>query len=291
MAIAERPRSEWIVVPVPRLIDDALFEHVQRRLVENRRFARRRIVREGYLLRGLLKCGQCGYAYVGFTQAVRAGLPGYAYYRCNARYEAGRVTGAIPNPCNNTSLRGDGVDEVVWITVRNLLLNSDTLAGHLQDWLERTTSDAKHDERLKLAGSRLKELTNQRERLIDAYQTGALPLDDFRTRRTSIEERILAVEQEQAELRSWQVKQELAVRQVAGAEGFAEHLREQLRRELEDPGFQVKQAILRLVVEKVVVTGHRLEIHLALPVSGSYELRSTRGARRKAYRTGWWWRA
>jgi site-specific DNA recombinase len=279
MVIAERPQSEWILVSVPRLLDDELFERAQRRLVENQRFARRRLQRkQSYLLRGLLKCGQCGYAYVGFTQTASFGRPGYPYYRCNARYQAGRMANAITSPCNNANLRGDGVDEVVWTTVRNLLLNSDTLTGHLQDWLERRTSDARQDERLKLAGSRLKELSSQRERLIDAYQTGALPLDDFQTRRTSVEERILAVEQEQAELRSWQVKQELAVRQVAGAEDVAGQLGEQLRRELENPAFEVKQAILRLVVEKVVVTGQRLEIHLALPVSGSYELRSTRGA-------------
>ena len=278
--VAERPRSEWIVVPVPRLLDDELFERVQRRLVENQRFAKRRLRRkQTYLLRGLLKCGQCGYAYVGLTQASSYGRPGYHYYRCNARYKSQRLMSAISEPCTNALLRGDGVDEVVWTTVRRLLLNSETLTQHLHDWLERATSDAKHDERLKLARSRLKELNSQRERLIDAYQMGALPLDDFRTRRTSIEERILAVEQEQAELRSWQAKQELAVRQVAGAEGFADHLREQLRRELEDPDFEVKQAILRLVVEKVVITGQRLEIHLAVPVSGSYELRSTRRAR------------
>ena len=125
------------------------------------------------------------------------------------------MTSAIPNPCTNALLRGDGVDEVVWTTVRKLLLNSDTLAKHLQDWLDRSTSDAKHNERLKLAENRLKELNRQRERLIDAYQTGALPLDDFQTRRILIEERILAVEQEQAELRSWQAKQELAARQAA----------------------------------------------------------------------------
>jgi site-specific DNA recombinase len=279
--VAERPQSEWIVVPVPRLLDDELFERVQGRLVENQRFAKRRLRRkQTYLLRGLLKCGQCGYAYVGLTQASSYGRPGYHYYRCNARYASQRLMSAIPEPCTNALLRGDGVDEVVWTTVRRLLLNSETLTHHLHDWLERATSDAKHDERLKLARSRLKELNSQRERLIDAYQMGALPLDDFRTRRTSIEERILAVEQEQAELRSWQAKQELAARQVAGAEGFAEHLREQLRRELEDPDFEVKQAILRLVVEKVVITGQRLEIHLAVPVSGSYELRSTRGASR-----------
>jgi len=182
------------------------------------------------------------------------------------------VRSAIEKACDNPCLRADGAEKVVWTTVRNLLLNSDTLAEHLQSWLEQTTSDTKQTERLKLATSRLKELNAQRERLIDAYQTGVLPLDDFGKRRTSIEERILAVEQEQAELRSWHAKRELAVRQVAGAGGFAEHLREQLRRELADPTFEVKQAILRLIVDKVVVIGHRLEIHLALPVPGIRKL-------------------
>ena len=56
---------------------------------------------------------------------------------------------------------------------------------------------------------------------------------------------------------------------IAGVEAVAEALRE------------TKRTILRLVVEKVVVTGQRLEIHLALPVSGSFDLTSTRGARLK----------
>ena len=48
-------------------------------------------------------------------------------------------------------------------------------------------------------------------------------------------------------------------------------------------------SILRLVVDKVVITGHRLEIHLALPVSGSYELRSIRRPKRNAdEKTGRW---
>jgi hypothetical protein len=42
------------------------------------------------------------------------------------------------------------------------------------------------------------------------------------------------------------------------------------------PAIETKQAIVRLVVEKVAVTGHRLEIHLALPVSGGFDLRFDR---------------
>jgi site-specific DNA recombinase len=272
----ERPRSEWITVLVPRIVDDDLFERVQQRIQENRHFAERRLKRKRtYLLRGLLKCGMCGYAYLGMTQPTRSpDRPGFRYYRCSARYEAERVLSGITERCTNQILRGDGVDEVVWTTVRDLLLKSDVLAEHLRQWLERTTSDATCDERLQLVTSRLNELSRQRERLIDAYQSGALELDDFRTRKTTIEERIAAVDQERAELSSQAARRELAVRQAAGAKALVQQLRQQLA----EASFEVKRAILRLVVEKVVVTGHRLEIHLALPVSGDYDLTSGRRA-------------
>ena len=163
----------------------------------------------------------------------------------------------------------------MWTTVRKLLLDSEAFSGELASWLNRTASDPARQERKMLTATRLKDLRQQRERLIDAYQAGSLDLQDFGPRKTTIEERILAVEHEQAELDSWAARKELAIRQVAGAEAIAA----QLRAQLHDPSFEVKQAIVRLVVEKVVVTDHRLEIHLALPVSGVSDLRYVRGAR------------
>ena len=48
--LAERPRAEWIDVPVPAIIDAELFQRVQTRVQENRRFARRNLKREGAFL-------------------------------------------------------------------------------------------------------------------------------------------------------------------------------------------------------------------------------------------------
>jgi hypothetical protein len=86
---------------------------------------------------------------------------------------------------------------------------------------------------------------------------------------------ILGLEHELAQLRSLASRRELARRQVTGVEAVAE----QLRRHLDDPSFDTKQAILRLVVDKVVVTGRRLEIHLALPVNSNGPV--PRGCRRR----------
>ena len=176
---------------------------------------------------------------------------------------------------------GAGIDEVVWSTVRKLLLDSDALAARLDGWLSRAL-DAKDDrERLRQAATRLAELQKQRERLIDAYQAGALDLADFQSRKETIEERSLAVEHECAELNSRESRRELARRQADGARTVAERLREHLH----DPEFETKQAILRLVLDKVVVTGHQLELHLALPVSGDFGLTSDWRASPTSFRT------
>lgn len=278
----ERPRSEWIVVPVPRIIDEKLFARVQERVQENRRFARRHLRREGaYLLRGLLKCGVCGYAYLGWTQVSRSKYEGaveYPYYTCSMRapIRSGRT-----EPCTNGQLMGTGADEVVWTTVRDLLLDSEAMAERLQSWLVRQTENPADDERLGATSQRLAELRRQRERLIDAYQAGALDLEDFTDRKMSIEERVLAVEHDEADLRSQVVQRDLAIQQVAGAEAVLAGLRDRL----ENADFATKQAILRLAVEKIVVTGHRLEIHMALPVSGSFDLTLDWGATLNSYRT------
>lgn len=273
----KRPRSEWIEVPVPRLIDDELFKRVQERIEENKRFARRRLKRvKVYLLKGLLKCGLCGYAYIGMTQTVspkRDGQRERSYYACAMRSSL-RPMGS-PRRCTGERLLVAGADEVVWTTVRDLLVDSDALAAQLQSWLARTTADPEGDERLSLTTARLSELNRQRKRLIDAYQAGVLDLDEFQTRKTTIEEGILSVEHELATLRSWASRRDLASRHVVSAQDVVRRLRDRLQ----DPDFELKQAILRLVVAKVIVTGHRLEIHLALPVSDNFHLTSGWGAR------------
>jgi site-specific DNA recombinase len=57
----DRPRSEWLEIPVPPLISEATFALAQERLAHNTHFARRR-TKTPTLLQGLLVCQQCGYS-------------------------------------------------------------------------------------------------------------------------------------------------------------------------------------------------------------------------------------
>ena len=79
------PREEWIEIPVPALVDPAIFEAAQAQLDENRRRRRELRRRPGWLLQGLVVCQRCGYAFYGKMARGRVGgrLPAdYGYYRC-----------------------------------------------------------------------------------------------------------------------------------------------------------------------------------------------------------------
>jgi site-specific DNA recombinase len=271
--IVERPRAEWIEVPVPALIDEQLFELVQQRIQENRRYARRRLKYDQvYLLRGLLKCGVCGRAYVGSGKASPRNAGGqhiYHYYKCSR--EGTPFPDGRQGRCPNDRLRAAGVNEAVWTTVRDLLLDSETLAGELAAWVERTTTTpSDQPARIQKAEARVGELTRQRDRLTDAYQTGALTLDVFRARIEALEENRAAAELALAELETGRMQRDLAENRVRHVQAFASTLAAKLY----DADFHTQQTILRLLVERVVVHGQHLEIHLALPVSSNSPLTS-----------------
>jgi hypothetical protein len=79
------PVEDWLHIPVPPIVDAALFAAVDEQLEENRRRARLGLRGAKYLLQGLVCCAQCGYAYYGkaISPSARKHHPRhYAYYRC-----------------------------------------------------------------------------------------------------------------------------------------------------------------------------------------------------------------
>ena len=126
------PAAQWMSIPVPALIDAALFDAVQEQLQENQK--RARVPQRGarYLLQGLIVCRCCGYAYYGkaISPSARKGHPrAYAYYRCigSDAYRFGGV-----RICSNKQLRTDLVDEAVWEEVCRLLEHPERLEQEYQ---------------------------------------------------------------------------------------------------------------------------------------------------------------
>ena len=141
----ERPREEWIEIPVPALIDEPTFARAQELLHENKIRARRRTITPS-LVQGLVSCRRCGYALSRTSTRSSARL--IHYYRCLGS-DGWRHLGG-PR-CTSRPVRQDLLDETVWTEVIRLL-EDPTL---IQQELER-----------RLAAARAADPTMQRERTV-----------------------------------------------------------------------------------------------------------------------------
>jgi hypothetical protein len=163
------------------------------------------------------------------------------------------------------NIRANELDEYVFAQVRQALLDPRALiAGE-----HAVITGAPIDEN-ELIANQITRITNaiaaaevERSRLLDAYQAGLLELDEL-TRRTSTvttrREQLLA-EKTTLTQRTAELATENRLRR--GLASFAERVAASLD-EL-DP--DARQRLMRLVVEKVRVTGWRVEIHLKIPLA------------------------
>src|ERR1700730_9332116 len=111
----ERPREDWIEIPVPALIDEPTFARAQELLQENKGRSRRRTITPS-LVQGLVSCRRCGYALSRISTRSSARL--IHYYRCIGS-DGWRHLGG-PR-CDNRPVRQDLLDEIVWTEVIRLL--------------------------------------------------------------------------------------------------------------------------------------------------------------------------
>ena len=254
----KRPEQEWIGVRVPAIVDQALFDRVQQVLVDNRRQTAGQVTHP-YLLRGLLFCSACGRSMWG--RCVRFGTPRERrYYGCNAQ---GQRTPRGDHRCPSRPVRADDVEQVVWEDLARWLQEPEQLAAQLEAQRDtiRTVLDAHAAEQRRLARE-MKALTQGIERLVDAYQAGAISIEELRARRERFEENKQKCQARIAHAER-QYQQAHAQQQVVDE---LRQLKERLHRGLERCTWEDRRAIVELLVEKVEVAAPKLVVHYIVPL-------------------------
>ncbi len=249
------PKEEWITIPVPALVESALYDAVQEQLEENRR--RARIPEKGsrYLLQGLLVCAKCGYAYCGRTNNVRN-----AYYRCAGAMNIPRH--GFERICWNKELRMDQTDTMVWQAVCQLLENPQRLEQEYRQRLEEQP-DSKAWEALT---RQVDKLQRGIERVIDSYAEGLIEKDEFEPRIKRMRERIQHLEDQILE-RKEAAKAEEEIQLMLGClENFAAKVKDGLQQ----ADFATRRTIIRALVKRVEVDEQQLRVVFRVrPIPGS----------------------
>src|SRR5262252_1448169 len=117
-----RAESEWVWSDAPAIISVELFDKAQQQLQRNAASARKmyRPTSHRYLLRTLVKCGECGLGMVCIRQLSVCQKYEYLYYECKGHspLSVGRTTRG-----NAKLVRADRLDAVVWDALCQLLHN------------------------------------------------------------------------------------------------------------------------------------------------------------------------
>jgi len=246
------PPEQWISIPVPALVDAALFEMVAEQLQENQQRARVQQRGARYLLQGLLVCSCCGYAYYGkpISPSARKGHErSYAYYRCigSDAYRFGGV-----RLCWNKQLRTDLLDEAVWNEVCRLLEEPERLEQeYRQRMLAKETPSEFHG-----LEKQLGRLRQGLTRLIDSYSEGLINKAEFEPRITRMRERIKQLEEQQQQLRD-EAGLEQELRLILGRlEDFTSRVKEGLHA----ADWSTRREIIRALVKRVEIDQEQVHV-------------------------------
>jgi site-specific DNA recombinase len=241
----DAPQQDWITIPVPALVDAALFEAVQEQLAENKRRARTSEKGSRYLLQGLLVCAQCGYAYCGRTNDVRN-----AYYRCGGAMNLPRRN--FERLCHNKEMRMDELDAVVWQEVCQLLEQPERLE---QEYRQRLTP-AHQDTQATAIQTQLAKTRRGIARLIDSYTDGLIDKAEFEPRITRLRQRLQQLEEQLEHLNALS-QQEPELRLILSRlEMFAAKVKEGLLQ----ADFQTRRDLIRTLVQRVEVDVQQIRV-------------------------------
>ena len=266
----ERDREEWIPVDVPQIIALALWEQAQVQLEMNKQFASRNNKQHFYLLRGLLVCGECGR-----TLAGRSYANGTVRYYCTNQGSHR----SLAEPCPCPPVDGNLVEPLVWQAIIDLLADPQLILDY---YLARPDGGALTPHELKRVRHESSQVENQKQRLLDAYQSEAIELSELETRLQALDRQRLALEERLTKLE--QLTQQQA-RQDALAADVTRFCRN-IRSVLQSPTPQEQQQVLRLVVDHILVGKEQLTIKHIIPLVGDSRLCTRRCSTSTRHRQG-----
>jgi site-specific DNA recombinase len=253
----ERPREEWIEIPVPALISEESFARAQELLHENKIRSRRRTITPS-IVQGLVSCQKCGYAFSRTSTCTSARK--IHYYKCIGSESWRKLGGPVCD--NGRFVRQDLLDQIVWTEVIRLLQDPTLIQKELDRRLLAARSSDPTKKREQSVQRELIRIGNNIERLLTAYQEDLLSLEQLRERMPSLRQREQAL---RAELRAIADQANDRANFLRLAETLSAFLA-RLRGAADTLDVMERQRIVRLIVKEILIGEDSIVIRHCIPV-------------------------
>jgi site-specific DNA recombinase len=191
----------------------------------------------------------CGYTLQARTQK------GHGTYYC--RHGGRHCPEGIP--AHTCSLRVELAEALIWRSLADLLDNPEQIR---QAWQALQSEQATEGEYQRLQ-QRQTAIGKQRQRLLDAYQADLISLEELRQRQNPLESQLQSLH---ARLTTFsQPKTDIALEDFTQA----------IQRALTGCDFETRQEVIRLLIERIVVTDDALTVEHIIPTVHNSRLHLT----------------
>src|SRR5262245_2626081 len=238
---------------VPALVDPETWRLANRNLQRNRALSKRN-AKQTYLLRGLIRCGNCGAGYANtYNHSRRPEDHPDRYYRCNG--QIGTIQPEAHARCQGKMILAVPLDDYVWTKIKDFAADPQGTLALAQAELRRrlgTVADrAKREAELRKA---LAGKDGERKRARDMARRGLSTLEELQEDLDTITAETAQIRTELDGMRNERELAEDQERAITNAATMLRHVQENVAEISQSNDVERKRKIVERLVAKIVVT-------------------------------------
>jgi len=243
------PKEQWLPFSAPRIITDDMFELVQKQLAVNKNLAKRRTIKN-YLLRGFLKCGNCGHRMIAQRNHYQCQYSRPAY----ARHQMTELC------TNKQRISLEHIDVVIWDTLKQILKSPKRLQNIYKQLGYKTVKKATGD----ISSLKLKEgkLSNQIKRLHEVYIEGEMEMVRYKELHNDKREQLNKI-RENIEKAKEESRTEEETETILNS--FRDFV-EKINTGIENASFEIKRRAIEDTIDYIEINSKEYIINFALPL-------------------------
>ena len=270
-----RERKDWVGIPVPAIISQALFDRVQERLEWNRKHYRN--PGQVQLLSSLVRCGQCGSSFFAYQRHFRDRRRQPAKkvyhkvaYRCSWRIrQYAHSAKSDIRRCATREIKAQYLEDQVFALVRAFMFNPEKIRRCMVFFKGRTkTAQGRLERELRSIEARIQLVGEQKRRIIEVYALGDLSKDAYTRKSLGYDNDILKLKKQRSDI----LKRIPLLHKTdlidASIREYCETAEARFRGCVD---FETRRQFLIDFVEKVEFSNDRLAVYGAVPVKVKQE--------------------